>query len=255
MTIKRLIIIFSISTILLFVNFMSASAQNTDTTKVKEDILKEFRTDSFKDAAPITVKDSSFLKKHLIGIKWGYSISNVGLSQDLDHKSFTTPVNFGVYYTYLHSLWGNMPYFGFQTGLEYYQQGYVKLSGEKGSQVEDKELYTSVAIPMLAQFRVDFWKMRLMVNAGPFVSYKISTNQTDGIPATTKKIEYGIMGGGGFGFVLCPIEIHLECNYKYSLSNLYTPQIYSDQVWIYTHSNQLVFSLGIYYSFGGIKKK
>ena len=191
-------------------------------TEKNIDIYKEFDDNSFADAVK-KVTDSTILYQHLVGIKGGYGITNVMFSQDIDHKGLTTPINFGVYYTYLHSLWGYMPYFGFQTGVEYSEFGFNKLTLDENNAViaENKQLYQSVQLPMLSQFRVDFWKMRVFLNVGPYGYYILSTNLEEGIPTTTNKAGVGIMGGGGVAFVMKPVELHFECNYKYGITNFF----------------------------------
>jgi hypothetical protein len=129
------------------------------------------------------------------------------------------------------------------------KSGYILITGEEPDITKTKEIYKNIQLPFLALFRVDFWKMRLMVEAGPFAGYKIGSNLTDGIPSTTKKFNYGIMGGGGAAFVVHPFEFHITANYRYNLSGLYDPQIYSKEYWLYTHENQLCISFGVFYRF------
>ena len=225
------------------------STGGNDTTKVK-DILKEFEYDSFKDAA-IKVKDSTVLKQHLLGVKWGYSMSNVHFSQDIGHKSVKSPKNLGLYYIYLHSLWHSMPYFGFQAGLEYNESGYTLLSGKEPNITESTDTYKNLALSMEALFRVEFWKMRIMLTAGPYLNYKQDWDLGAKIPEGFKpnKWGYGIMGGGGFAFIMHPFELHLTASYRYNMSGLYDPKLYSEEYWTYTHENQLLISFGIFYRF------
>lgn len=226
-----------------------ATEQAQDTVK-KVDIYKEFELNSFEDAT-IKIKDSSVLSQHLIGLKIGYGISNVSFSQDIDHKSFKSPKNFGVYYTYYHSLWKSMPYFGIQTGVEYNEIGYTQLRKIAENQFEElDQIYQSIQVPLLSVFRVDFWKMRLMVGIGPYGYYVLSTDLEDGIPETTNKVGLGFMGTGGIAFVLNPVEFHIDASYKYALSHFMDPKIYSEQAWTYTHSTQLLISFGVHFRLG-----
>ena len=253
--------IISISLMILFVATASAVfAQNVDDKKKEGekktvDIYKEFSETSFEDAT-MKVKDSTVLTQHLIGIKAGYSIAKVGFSQDVDHTGIKSPINFGIYYTYYHSLWNSMPFFGFQTGLEYAELGYSDVVKVKDKNIisEEEQRYQTVQLPLLSQFRVDFWKMRLMLNLGPYGYYITSTSLKDGIPETTNKAGIGIMGGGGLALVFKPVELHLECNYRYAMSHFCDPKIYSEQHWTYTHANQLTFSLGLFFRLGDGKK-
>ncbi len=237
-----------------------AFAQNTDDPKRDTvrtvDIYKEFSETSFEDAT-IKIKDSTVLSQHLIGIKGGYSIANVSFSQAFNHTGIKTPVNFGIYYTYYHSLWNSMPYFGFQAGAEYAEIGYNHITRDKEDIIisEEQQIYQTVQLPLLSQFRIDFWKMRLLVNIGPYGYYILSTNLKEGIPATTNKLGVGIMGGGGLAFVFKPVEFHLECNYKYGMSHFCNPKIYSEEHWVYAHANQLVFSFGLFFRLGDGNRK
>jgi len=216
----------------------------------KKDIYKEFDASSFKDAGPVKIKDSSDLFQHLIGVKAGYAMANVKFSQEIEHKGINTPVNFGIYYTYYHSLWNSMPFFGIQTGLEYTESGYTILTGtvESGDRKETQERYKSVELPLISQFRIDFWKMRVLLNLGMFGAYKISSNLEGGIPSTTNKMEAGVIGGGGLAYKFHPFEIQLECNYRYAFSNLYDPQKYSKDSWVFAKDNRIIFSLGLFFN-------
>ncbi len=246
-------------------------AQNKDEKQKKEtkqevnkeektvDLYKEFDPNSFAGATK-KLKDSTTLSQHLIGVKVGYGISNVAFSQDIEHKGFKSPKNIGIYYTYYHSLWNSMPYFGIQTGLEYSELGYTHIynvkneAGEIVSTTEDEQKYQAFELPLLSQFRVDFWKMRLFLNVGPYGYYITSADMEEGIPSTTNRAGIGIMGGGGLAFVLKPLEFHLECNYRYALSHFCDPEIYSSEYWLYTHSSQLTISLGVFFRLGNGKK-
>ena len=144
-----------------------------------------------------------------------------------------------------------MPYFGLQTGVEYNEMGYTHLREiEKDVFEEQKQVYQSIQIPLLSQFRVDFWKMRVMVGIGPYGYYLISSDLEGGIPETTNKYGVGIMGTAGFAFVLHPVEFHLEAGYKYGLSYFCDPKIYSTETWVYTNANQLLINLGIFFRLG-----
>ena len=118
----------------------------------------------------------------------------------------------------------------------------------------DKYIYQAIELPLLSQFRVDFWKMRLMINIGPYGYYIFSTDMEGGIPETTNKLGIGLMGGLGIAFVFNPIEFHIEGNYKYTMSHFYDPEIYSAEYWVYTHSNQIMLSFGIFFRLGGAGK-
>ncbi|MBQ1219121.1 MAG: outer membrane beta-barrel protein [Bacteroidales bacterium] len=240
--------------LLVIISTFSLYGQNT------EDELKEFELNSFADAE-IKVKDSTNLEFHIIGVKWGYALSSIAFSTEQAHKSIKSPKNYGIYYTYYHTLWGSMPYFGFHTGLGYTELGYDKRfrTSPQGVKPEvyssEKEYYSAIEFPLVAQFRYDFWKMRIMLGVGAYGTYIFDSNLANGIPETINKIGVGIIGSGGLAFAFKPIELHFTFDYKYALNNFMDPTIYSDEYWVYTHSNQMVIGVGLYYRFGGKNKK
>ena len=226
-------------------------------TENEEAYLKEFDLYSFKDAAT-KVKDSTVLYQHLIGVKYGYAMSNVKFSQSGNHKGITSTKNFGIYYTYFHSLLGNMPFFGLQIGLESTELGYTHVTEISENKFEEAEQrYSAVTLPLISLFRYDISRVRLMLGAGGYGSYIYDTSLPGGIPETTNKYGFGLMGQGGFAIKLHPVEIHFEASYKYGLTHFVDPRIYSEQYWLYTHQNQLQLMVGLHYNLGGkyFKKK
>ncbi len=198
----------------------------------------------------ILVTTLSFAQKneHLIGVRGAYNISGVDFTPKGEQSSLSTVKNISLVYTYYHSLWDIMPHFGFQAELSYQEQGY---------KVNDKEhLMTVVKLPLVSQFHVDFWKMRLLVNVGGFVGYRLKKVVRD-VPTGVEVEEsfdrydnrgdFGFIAGGGLAYKLKPFEIHLECNYHYSLSNLYHPKKFSDNDQIFTYPNQLLMSVALYF--------
>ncbi|MBR4802433.1 MAG: outer membrane beta-barrel protein [Bacteroidales bacterium] len=227
------------------------------------DIMKEFDEFSFRDAKVTgQVKDSTRLREHLLGFKWGMSINSMTVSVDFDKKPVTSPMNFGVYYTYYHSLWNSISLFGIETGLQMNEEGYKTLILDENDKVvqEGKESFRSLTVPFVSQFRIDFWKMRLLANAGAFISHKQSASFSGLLPesvtSTYKKWGYGFVVGGGLAYVFRPFELHVEANYKYNLSNLYDKTaFYGDQYWISTHTSQIIISAGLFYRIGGSSYK
>lgn len=235
---------------------LSLQGQNNTPPPAKkiEVDMKEFDDHSFKDASRV-IKDSSLLTQHILGVKWGYALSSVGFSTANEHKGIKSPMNFGIYYTYYHSLWQSMPYFGLHTGVGTTELGYIEVVGEKDNLQETEHRYRAIEIPFMTQFRADFWKMRIMLGVGAYGTYLISNQMGGEIPAATNRVGGGIIGGGGLALILKPFEVHFECNYKYSLTHFQSPDLYSKEYWVYTHSNQLQFSVGLYYRLGGKNKK
>ena len=229
----------------------SVSLKGQNVIENEEAYLKEFDLYSFKDAET-KIKDSSVLFIHMVGVKYGYAISNVRFVHTKIHKSIKSPVNAGIYYTYLHSLLGNMPYFGIQTGLALTQVGYTHVTGTADNIIsEEPQVYDAVELPLLSIFRADIDRIRLMLGIGGVLSYIYDTQLPDGIPSTTKKGNFGIMGQAGIAFKIKPFELHIEAGYKYGLTPFLDHKFYSEQQWIYTNPTQLFASAGLNVVLGG----
>lgn len=226
-----------------------AAAQNV--VENEEAYLKEFDLDSFKDAGT-KIKDSSVLYMHLVGVKWGYAMSSVNFTHTRVHKGIKSPMNAGIYYTYLHSLLGTMPYFGMQVGLAATELGYVHVTEyTNGENKEEEQRYSALELPLLSIFRADMERVRLMLGIGGYLTYIYDTALPDGIiPETTKKGNFGLMGQAGLAIKLHPFELTLEASYKYGLTPFLDHKFYSEDQWIYTHPTQLQFSAGLNFVVG-----
>ena len=70
----------------------------------------------------------------MIGVQYGVSLSQMRFNPTKRQGMLMTPYNFGITYTRYGKMFGYMPYFGFQTGVLFGQDGYVfkkdKESGE-----------------------------------------------------------------------------------------------------------------------------
>ena len=183
-------------------------------------------------------------REHLVGVRWGYNISNVSFDPTILHTAIKSTKNFSVLYTYYHDIWGASPYFGIQTGLSFWQTGYIS-----GNIEEKTDL---ISLPLVSQFHLDFWKLRVLVNLGGYGGYRLSKTVYD-LSGTTNSTgvkgfdKLGIIAGGGLAVVLKPVELQFEANYNYSLSYLYNPRKLNATIPQYTYPNQLIFSISIMY--------
>lgn len=238
---------------------VAAFPQTADTV----DIMKEYNENSFSDARRIkAIKDSTKLIEHLVGVKAGWALNNITFSQDIDTKALTSFKNFGLYYTYYHNLWNQITLFGLETGLQYNEEGYksiVYTNEDKSEWNEGKEKVQEITLPLISQFRVDINRIRVLVNAGCFASYKISTSFSENISpeisGTYRKAGYGFIVGGGLAYIFRPFELHIEANYKYNFANLFSQKVFNEEIWVSNHTTQLIFTAGLFYRIGGSSYK
>jgi len=175
--------------------------------------------------------------QHMLGLRAGYNISGMDSRPTRNYKSITTYENYSLVYTYYHDLWGTIDFFGIQSGISKLSQGYKTDEGENRYQV--------ISIPLVSQFHFDFWRMRLLLNAGCFGGYRQNRVNFDGsgFDEFDNKIDLGIIAGGGLAFILKPLEFHIEGNYHYSFTYLHDPTKYSDRDYLFVNPKQLILSI------------
>lgn len=210
----------------------------------------------------------------MIGVQYGVALSNVSFDPTRSTDMQFVPVNVGIMYTRYGKMFGYMPYFGFQAGVFYTKDAYKFSTSSNG--VTDYILGASraqihnIEVPLLAHLHYDFWKMKLIVNVGPFLGYRLSISRSDyhygqnpdfmkyqfSFHPNEKRFDYGIKAGAGFGFVFDPIELHITAAYKYSLSNLHAPDVNrrtmehddkSKTYYNWSYPTNIIIAVGIHY--------
>ena len=191
--------------------------------------------------------------QNLIGVRGGYVLSNVNFKPEAYPEGLQTAQYFSLRFTHYHAMWNTIHIFGLQVGLDYAEQGFSL------PMYQETTRYKVIEVPVISQFHLDFWKMRLLLNLGGFVGYRLSATlqapNDKGVLVSgdyvfncyDKRFDYGFIGGGGLAFRLKAFEIHAECNYQHSLSMLYNPRKYSNTSLLYVYPNQLIFSLSLFY--------
>lgn len=263
---KKLSIILSILFILPF-TIINAREIKKDTVNVEISFTDTF-TNEFLD----TVKIEKKLKLNdysMIGIQGGVGLSQVMWNPKFKQEMILMPVNFGITYTKYGKMFGYMPYFGFQIGLMYAQEGY-QFKADKDDPVKipttiqgaDRAVYDVIEMPVLSHFHFDMLRMKIIANLGFYAGYRLkihrfpyggeysnpeyAANQFEFLE-TDRRWDYGIKGGVGFGFVFEPFELHLKAMYKYSLSSLNEPDTYSKYYYRYAYPSNIIISAGLHF--------
>ena len=121
-------------------------------------------TNEFLDT--LEIKKNFFINDYsMIGVHYGVNLSSVLWNPVKDQKTLTLPTNIGITYTKYGKMFGYMPYFGFQIGLNFTQEGYMfdndkeKLEEDmrRPETIEgaDKVIYDVLELPMYFQARSD----------------------------------------------------------------------------------------------------
>ena len=245
----------------------AASGHNADSTDISSRIGQLTYEDILADTVATAYLDSLDIRKKnvindysMIGIQYGIGLSQVMWNPTMQQGFLTVPYNIGIMYTRYGKMFGYMPYFGFQAGIVYTQEGYRFKEDDKGYTPDVEGAHQAVMnvieVPVMAHCHVDFWKMKIIANIGFFAGYRLSIHRTgpsvapeiqDAFLATDRRFDYGIKGGAGFGFVFDPVEIHITAMYKYSMGTLYDPDYYSQYYYRYAYPSNIIISAGLHF--------
>ena len=247
--------------ILLFFSVLTLKAQK------EKAVLELSYTDTLTNEFLDTVNVKKKLKLNdysMIGVQYGVGLSQVMWNPSQKQDMLFMPVNFGVTFTKYGKMFGYMPYFGFQAGIFYGQEGYqfeynedkdytYKIAGA------EKAVIDVVEVPVLSHLHFDLWHMKIIAQIGFYAGYRLSIHRYPGktgyvapenvrsfLP-TDKRFDYGIKGGLGFGLVFGPIEIHIQAMYKHALSSLYEPDHASPYYYRFAYPSNIIISAGVHF--------
>lgn len=202
-----------------------------------------------------------------VGVQWGVSLSGAYFTPSKSGQEMVmSPKNIGLTYTRYGKMFGYMPYFGFQTGFFYGQNGFSfkepKEPNEDGtpktrSNVDGayETTYEYLEVPILAVFHVDTGAFRVEANVGPYGGYRKSVSRkgdetmdaeyAEKFHDYDRRADYGIRGGIGFGLIFDPMEFYLGAQIRYAFSSLYKPDYYSQYYYRYAYPYDIIISAGV----------
>ena len=238
--------------------------------KKKQNLIIETAVDSIPDIVldTINVNKKTFINDYsMIGVQYGAGLSQVMWNPSQRQEMILMPYNFGVTFTRYGKMFGYMPYFGFQVGVFYGQEGYqFKKNEDTGYtytiQGADKAIMDVIEVPVLSHMHIDFWKMKVMADIGFYVGSRLNIHRfpfngeykndayaemQNSFLETDNRLDYGIKGGVGFGFIFDPVEIHIKAAYKHALSSLYEPDHYSKYYYRYAYPSNIIVSVGLHF--------
>lgn len=131
------------------------------------------------------------------------------------------------------------------------------LFSQKGAKIDENgvtytDTYNYLDIPINGVYKIDAGSVKILLNAGPSLSYALSGKSKDDSGSTNiefgsnegqaKRLDFGIGFGGGvqFGSVVASL------NYNIGLANIYNPPTGYDM-----SVKNNVFSISVAYLFGG----
>ena len=239
---KRLLLIMMLSAAALTINAQTNEALDTI------NIRKELKLNDYA----------------MVGVQYGVGLSQVMWNPTQKQDFVFIPYNFGVTFTKYGKMFGYMPYFGFQAGLFYTQEGYQFEFNKENNytyKIEgaEKAIIDVVELPLLSHLHMDFWRMKIIAEIGCYAGYRLSIQRFPGNTGhvspeaepsfleTDNRFDYGLNGGIGLGLVFDPFEIHLKAHYKHSFSSLYEPNYYSEYYYRFAYPSNIIVSAGLHF--------
>lgn len=258
MTMKRLIYILFLHTLCL-----AAHAQkDTSSLRLPEGLTAEIYTNEYLDT--VNVKKKLFINDYsMIGVHYGVNLSQMMWNPTQKQDMLILPTNIGITYTKYGKMFGYMPYFGFQIGVNYSKEGYqFEYNKDKDYtytiEGAEKAIFDVIEVPMAFHFHYDIWKFKIIGNLGCYGGYRVGIHRFPGKTGSVtpglehsftdydRRWDYGIKGGLGFGLVFDPVEIHIQATYKYAFGTLYDPDYYSEIYYRYAYPSIITISAGVH---------
>ena len=206
----------------------------------------------------------------MIGVNYGVTFSTMYFNPDKMGTDFRfNPVYFSVMYTHYEKMFNYIPYFGITLGFSYSHSGVTFIdnpdTGYPLGYIDGATnvSYQTVEMPAMMHFHVDSAPTKIMANLGGYVGYRLSVERsgmfldeeyTNKFRDYEYRFDYGLMGGAGIGFMIDPVELHLNVLARWSLQSLYEPDYYNEtfhpnNTYYYRYANPIDISvtLGVYF--------
>ena len=186
---------------LILLSVSAAMAQN-DSLEVRLPVgLKANQyTNEFLDTLDVR-KELVINDYSMVGLHYGVNLSRVMWNPTQKQDMLLLPMNVGITYTKYGKMFGYMPYFGFQVGLLYTQEGYqFKYNEDKDYTYKiegaEKAVYDVVELPLLCHIHYDLWNFKLIVDLGCYAGYRLGIHRYPGktgmVSEEVKKVDLTI---------------------------------------------------------------
>ena len=198
----------------------------------------------------------------LIGASYGVTFSNMYYAPSKHNRAWPfMPNYFSVTVTKFSKMFDKLPYFGLVLGVAHGYEGFAfKRDPETGrSQMVDGAEQATIEvfeIPALAQIHVDFYPGKLLANVGVYGGWRNSISRSgpnlepefeNAFRPYENRWDYGLQGGGGFGLMFDPVEIHFNALIRWSWSSLYQPDYASQYYYRYAYPIDIIATVGVHF--------
>lgn len=223
--------------------FMAAPARAQDSTAT--------------DSSPKLINDYS-----MIGVSYGVTFSNMYFSPTKHRKQYVFAPNYvSIMFTKHCKMFDTMPLFAIVGGVAMGNEGFAfepdKETGE--TTAIDGATWCSMKVfevPVMAQLHIDSDPFKIMADAGIYGGWRqsilrkgpgLAPQWSNTFRPYENRIDYGFLGGIGFGLMFDPVEIHFNCLIRWSWSSLYQPDYASRYFYEYAYPLDIIASVGLHF--------
>lgn len=198
----------------------------------------------------------------MIGVNYGVTFSNMYFSPSKHNRLYVFAPNYvSVMYTKHCKMFDILPLFAFSAGVAMGNEGFAFEADKETGEINDVDGATWCSIkvfevPVMAQIHIDSEPFKVMANAGIYGGWRQSITRTgpnlnpqwsNSFRPYENQIEYGFLGGVGFGFMFDPVEIHFNCMLRWSWSTLYEPDYASRYYYNYAYPMDIIATVGLHF--------
>lgn len=198
----------------------------------------------------------------MIGVNYGVTFSNMTFSPSKHGKvSVFSPNYLSVTYTKHSKMFGTIPNFALVLGVATGTEGFAFAENEETGYTEhyDGAEWCSIRVfevPAMMQIHADADPVKFMANAGVYGGWRQSiTRRGAGLAPEwagtfreyENRFDYGFQGGVGIALIFSPVELHLNCNVRWSWSSLNEPDYASSYYYSYAYPLDIYATVGLHF--------
>lgn len=220
------------------------------------------------DSTFVTGTEAEDTRKELIndysmlGVNYGITFSNMYYSPSRHNRAYVFAPNYiSIMYTKYSKMFGFIPNFGLTIGIAMGNEGFAFKPNPQSGYVDsvdgaERASIRVIEIPALAQGHVDFEPLKLMVNAGIYGGWRLGIERSganldpqwqNSFHDYENRFDYGFQGGVGFAVMFDPVELHFNCNLRWSWSSIYQPDYHDKYYFNYAYPLDIYATVGLHF--------
>ena len=225
--------------------------------------LPDSVTDDYLDNTPMP-KKARINDYWIVGAHGGVSLAHGFFNPPRQVNFFLNKPVYGFSITRFATMMNTFPNLGMELGFQHNYEGYqfkvFEVDGRKYISDIDGANEATIEVPevfLVTHGHIDMGQYaKINLKAGIFGGYRMSITRSgqymsediaDSFQDTDNRWTYGVQGGLGLGFMVDPVEIHLNVQVKWGWSPYYQPNKYSPYYYRFAYPLDGAVTLGVYY--------